>query len=65
VGDTVKKGQPIAISGKTGYAMMPHLHFLVWRFAGGQWQQLPTRFQTANGIKYLRAWKKYYNSRPE
>jgi murein DD-endopeptidase MepM/ murein hydrolase activator NlpD len=61
VGDTVKKGQEIALSGKTGYTMIPHLHFLVWRSAGGQWQQVPTRFQTSKGIKYLRSWKKYRN----
>lgn len=65
VGDTVTKGQVIALSGKTGYAMTPHLHFLVWRSGGGQWQQVPTRFQTSKGIKYLRGWKKYRNSNPE
>jgi murein DD-endopeptidase MepM/ murein hydrolase activator NlpD len=65
VGDTVKKGQLIALSGKTGYAMVPHLHFLVWRSGSGQWQQIPTRFQTSKGIKYLRSWKKYRNSSPE
>lgn len=65
VGDTVKKGQVIALSGKTGYAMVPHLHFLVWRSGGGQWQQIPTRFQTSKGIRYLRSWKKYRNSNPE
>jgi murein DD-endopeptidase MepM/ murein hydrolase activator NlpD len=65
VGDTVKKGQVIALSGKTGYAMIPHLHFLVWRSGEGQWQQVPTRFQTSKGIKYLRSWKKYRNSNPE
>jgi murein DD-endopeptidase MepM/ murein hydrolase activator NlpD len=59
VGDTVKKGQVIALSGKTGYAFTPHLHFLVWRSGGGQWQQLPTRFQTAKGVKYLRGWGRY------
>ena len=62
VGDTVKKGQPIALSGKTGYAAIPHLHFLVWNFdKTGQWQQVPTRFQTSRGIKYLRPMRKYLN----
>lgn len=59
VGDTIKQGQVIALSGKTGYALVPHLHFLVWRSGGGQWQQIATRFQTAKGIKYLRSWVKY------
>lgn len=59
VGDTVKKGQVIALSGKTGFAAIPHLHFLVWRSNNGQWQQVATRFQTSGGIKYLRSWKKY------
>jgi murein DD-endopeptidase MepM/ murein hydrolase activator NlpD len=65
VGDTVKKGQAIALSGKTGYAAVPHLHFLVWRSGGGQWQQVATRFQTSKGIKYLRSLKKYSNSNIE
>jgi murein DD-endopeptidase MepM/ murein hydrolase activator NlpD len=65
VGDTVKRGQVIAISGKTGYALSPHLHFLVWRSGGGQWQQVPTRFRTSKGIKYLKGWKRYTNTREE
>ena len=65
VGDTVKKGQVIALSGKTGYAFVPHLHFLVWTSKNGGWQQVATRFKTSKGVKYLRGWKKYRNSRPE
>ncbi len=62
VGDTVKKGQVIAISGKTGYTALPHLHFLVWRFnEQGEWQQMATRFQTSHGVKYLRSFKTYTN----
>jgi murein DD-endopeptidase MepM/ murein hydrolase activator NlpD len=58
--DTVKQGQVIGLSGKTGYTAFPHLHFLVWKFSGkGQWQQLATRFQTSKGIKYLKPLKRY------
>lgn len=60
VGDTIKQGEVIGLSGKTGYAALPHLHFLVWRFDDkGQWQQVPTRFQTSKGIKYLRSFHRY------
>jgi murein DD-endopeptidase MepM/ murein hydrolase activator NlpD len=62
VGDTVKQGQPVAVSGKTGYAALPHLHFLVWTTSNGNWQQVPTRFQTSAGIKYLKPLKKYRNT---
>lgn len=59
VGDTVARGQVIALSGKTGYAAVPHLHFMVWRSGPSGWQQVPTRFETGSGPKYLRGWKKY------
>jgi murein DD-endopeptidase MepM/ murein hydrolase activator NlpD len=65
VGDTVQQGQVIGLSGKTGYAAMPHLHFLVWTYDDlRKWRPVATRFQTVKKIRYLRAWRKYKNGRP-
>jgi murein DD-endopeptidase MepM/ murein hydrolase activator NlpD len=60
VGDSVQTGQEIGLSGNTGYTAFPHLHFMVWRFdRQGDWQQIPTRFLTQKGARYLRPWRRY------
>ncbi len=60
VGDTIKKGQVIALSGKTGFSALPHLHFLVWGYdENRKWQQIPTRFETSKGTIYLKSMKAY------
>lgn len=62
IGDPVKQGQVIGLSGRTGYTYFPHLHFIVWRSDGkGQWTQIGTRFQTNKGIRYLRPFRFYRN----
>ncbi len=53
VGDTVKKGQRIGLSGNTGYSAFPHLHFEVYSTESG-YKTIPTRFYTKKGIRYLR-----------
>jgi murein DD-endopeptidase MepM/ murein hydrolase activator NlpD len=65
VGDTILQGQSIGLSGKTGYALFPHLHFLVWRSGkNGQWLPTATRFKTSKGIIYLRPWRRYRTNNP-
>ena len=64
VGDAVKQGQVIGLSGKSGYSYFPHLHFIVWKSdRKGQWTQIGTRFQTNKGIRYLRPFRFYRNKK--
>ena len=64
-GDTVKQGQVIGLSGKSGYTYFPHLHFIVWKSTkNGQWTQIGTRFKTNKGIRYLRPFRFYRNQIP-
>jgi murein DD-endopeptidase MepM/ murein hydrolase activator NlpD len=65
VGDVVKQGDVIGLSGRTGYTYFPHLHFIVWRYdKNNKWTQVGTRFQTQKGILYLRPMRFYKNKTP-
>lgn len=64
VGDTIKQEQLIGLSGRTGYALFPHLHFVVWRIRGNnKYVPTGTRFNTSKGIVYLRPLRRYHHGK--
>ena len=51
IGDDVTVGQPIGLSGKTGFASAPHLHFAVFQAIDGKKKlSLPFRLKTDRGV---------------
>jgi murein DD-endopeptidase MepM/ murein hydrolase activator NlpD len=51
LGDRVTTGQPIGISGQTGFASKPHLHFDVFQAIDGKRKiSLPFRLKTKEGV---------------
>jgi murein DD-endopeptidase MepM/ murein hydrolase activator NlpD len=51
LGDEVTVGQPIGLSGKTGFASAPHLHFSVFQTIDGKTKlTLPFRLKTDRGV---------------
>jgi murein DD-endopeptidase MepM/ murein hydrolase activator NlpD len=63
LGEQVLRGQPLALSGNTGYSTAPHLHFGVYRaLADGHTQSVAVRFRTRVGaVALARTGRRYLN----
>lgn len=59
LGDSVQQGQPIALSGNTGFSAFPHLHFVVTGSPNKNVDEIPVRFYTEDGVRFLKPFKKY------
>jgi murein DD-endopeptidase MepM/ murein hydrolase activator NlpD len=50
VGEKIRPGELLALSGNTGFTSGPHLHFAVFKAKDGHGRQtIPVKFRTAEG----------------